>query len=434
MTWTRTSMSPLAAVSLGMLVSGCPDVTGEQAEVAKAAVEQGFAAANPAGRTGVEFSGRPSGSKPDVRQVLPREEGSRLQRRRPDPAPGISAADHADLPQPALVHGFHGEGFLHLPGGFPQLTVDDVSWGGDAFRVSTTVTMAKASPWFECLDEAHKKRQFRVTVNDGGEADIEGQRTRSRVRVPIPSGWGTPRARQGCAKVPHAAPSMEDVLTLARALDDALHDGDFGKVQSMTACYNLEDSAPHFGTCSVAEFLMLGPAFHGEQRAQDGTPWTEYTIRDLDELQRIVPDRNLKGVYHVTMTHRRTKRDRSFAVQWADDQWKMVGVIGKKAESLTNVRYVYDLHRKDKNEVFRKRLEEIDEAGNPLNPGPSRTEAAVGGFTLDGAVGTRAEAWARISNSTNSRGWGSAPGVRIPTCLEWIGALRGTLLGPAEPA
>ena len=58
MTWTRTSMSPLAAVSLGMLVSGCPDVTGEQAEVAKAAVEQGFAAANPAGRTGVEVLGK----------------------------------------------------------------------------------------------------------------------------------------------------------------------------------------------------------------------------------------------------------------------------------------------------------------------------------------------------------------------------------------
>ena len=368
----RTSWSPVGAICLGALATGCPDVTGEQAEVARAAVEQGFAAANPAGRSGVEVLGK------TVWFEAPMFDKSCLEKK--DLAFNDDARIRPPGSPPRITPTYQNQrwftastekGFCIYLGDSPQLTVDDVSWGGDAFRVSTTVGMAKATPWFECLDEAHKKRQFRVTVDDAGKAEIEGRLDTFQGACPAPLPDGELRGPGKAApKVPHAAPSREDVMKLAQALDDALFAGDFGEVQGMTACYNLEDVAPHYGNCSVAEFLMLGPAFHGEQRAQDGTPWTEYAVRDLADLQRIVPDRELKGVYHVTMTHPRTKRDRSFAVQWTQDQWKMVGVIGKKAESLTNVRYVYDLHRRDKNEVFRKRLagEELDEAGNPLNP------------------------------------------------------------------
>lgn len=368
----RFSRGVLAAASLGALAAGCPDVTGEQSEGAKAAVEQAFKQANPQGRTGVEVLGK------TVWFEAPMFDKSCLEKK--DLAFNDDARIRPPGSPPRITPTYQNQrwftastekGFCIYLGDSPQLTVEDVSWGGDAFRVSTKVSMAKATPWFECLDEAHKTRQFRVTIDDAGKADIDGRLDLFQGACPAPLPEGEARGPgKAPPKVPHAAPSKAEVVKLARSLDDALYEGDFGKAQAMTACYNLEDAKPHYNNCSVAEFLMLGPAFHGEQRAQDGTPWTEYTIRDLDELQRIVPDKNLKGVYHVTMVHRRTKRDRSFAVQWADDQWKMVGVIGKKAESLTNVRYVYDLHRKDKNEVFRKRLdgEELDEAGNPLNP------------------------------------------------------------------
>lgn len=359
-------------LALGSLLPGCPDVTGEQTEAAKAAVEQAFQQANPQGRTGLEVLGK------TVWLEAPMFDKSCLEKK--DLAFNDDARIRPAGSPPRITPTYKNQryvtasterGFCLYLGDSPQLTVDDVSWGGDAFRVSTTVTMAKASPWFECLDAAHKKRQLRVTLDDAGQADIEGRVDLFQGDCPAPLPEGEDRGPgKAHPKVPHAAPSKAEVVKLARALDDALFEGDFGKVRDMTACYNLEDSQPHYGNCSVAEFVMIGPAFHGEQRAQDGTPWTEYTIRDLDEIRGVVKDKKLKGVYHATMVHRRTKRDRSFAVQWADDEWKMVGVIGKKAESLTSVRYVYDLHRKDKNEVFRKRLdgEEIDEAGNPLNP------------------------------------------------------------------
>lgn len=372
MRWIRPASLSLGTACLGAVLAGCPDVTGEQGDVAKAAVERAFQQANPPGRTGVEVLGK------TVWLEAPMFEKSCLEKH--DLAFNDDARIRPAGSPPRITPTYKNQrfitasterGFCIYLGDSPQLTVDDVSWGGDAFRVSATVTMATPSPWFECLDAAHKKRQLRVTVDDAGAAAIDGAVDLFQGACPAPLPGGEARGPGKAApQVPHAAPSKAEVIALARALDDALFAGDFGAAQAMTACYNLEDAAPHYNNCSVAEFLMLGPAFHGEPRAQDGTPWTEYAIRDLDELQRVVKDDRLPGVYHATMVHRRTKRDRSFAVQWADDQWKMVGVIGKKAESLTSVRYVYDLHRKDKNDAFRRRLdgEEIDEAGNPLRP------------------------------------------------------------------
>lgn len=368
----RPLSTALGVALAGSFLPGCPDVTGEQAAAAGAAVEAAFEAANPAGRTGVEVRGKA------VWLEAPMFDKSCLEkndlafnddaRNRPAGSPPRITPTYKNQ---RYVTASTEQGYCIYLGDSPQLAIDDVSWGGDAFRVSATVTMATPTPWFECLDANHKKRQLRVTVDEAGAADIEGRVDLFQGACPVPLPEGEKRGPgTGYPKVAHGAPSRTEVIALARGLDDALHAGDFGAVRDLTACYNLEDARPHYGNCSVAEFLMLGPAFHGEPRAQDGTPWTEYAVRDLEDIQRIVADRNLDGVFHATMVHRRTKRDRSFAVQWADDQWKMVGVIGKKAESLTSVRYVYDLHRAEKNEVFRRRLEgeEIDESGNALNP------------------------------------------------------------------
>ena len=48
----------------------------------------------------------------------------------------------------------------------------------------------------------------------------------------------------------------------------------------------------------------------------------------------------------------------------------MVGVVGAKSECLTGIRYVYDLHRKEKRDIFERRLsgEQIDEKGHSTLP------------------------------------------------------------------
>lgn len=364
-----TSVLALTAIAA---LTGCPDVTGEQAEAARAAVEEAWAQGNPAGRTGLELRGKhvwlegPMFNNKCLEQnhLAFNDDGTK---RPPGSPPRISPT----YKNQRFITASTDVGYCVYLGDDPKLEVTDVSWGGDAWRVSAKVSMGKATKWFECLDPAHHERQLLVTIDDAGKATIDGNLDLFQGACPNPLPGGEERGPgKPYPQNDHAAPSKAEVVKLARALDDALFEGDFEKVQAMTACYNLEDESPHFGNCSVGEFISVGPSFHGEQRQKDGQPWIEYAIGDLDDIQRIVKDKKLKGIYHATMTHKRNKRDRSFAVQWVGGEWKMVGVIGRKAESLTAVRYLYDLHRADKRDVLLRRLEgeEIDENGNSLNP------------------------------------------------------------------
>ena len=262
-----------------------------------------------------------------------------------------------------------------------MLTVEDASWGGDRYRVNIKVGMQKASPWFECINASAKERMVEVQVDEAGGAKVLQDLSLGQGACPSPLPVGETR---GPGTVPPTlsgkAPSKAEVIEIAGALDKALFDGDLQRVQELTACYNLVDEAPYFGNCSVGEFISVGPSFQGEQRAQDGTPWAEYTLRSLDDIGRITTDRKDRGMVHVNLKHKRTGKDRSFSLKYTADGWKMVGVIGQKAEGLTAVRYLYDLHRADRRDVFERRLagEELDEQGNPLNPEPEE-EAPQGG-------------------------------------------------------
>ncbi len=353
-------------------LTGCPDVTGEQAEAARAAVQEAFTKANPPGRTGLELRGKHvwvegpmfSNKCLESKDLAFNDAGMK---RPPGSPPRISPT----FKNQRFITASTDVGYCVYLGDDPKIEITDATWGGDAWRVSAKVSMGKATPWFECLDPAHHERQLSVTFDEAGAPTIEGNLDLFQGACPSPlpggedRGPGKPRPQDD-----HPAPSKAEVVKVARALDDALFEGDFEKVKGMTACYDLEDEAPHYDNCSVGEFISVGPSFHGEQRPRDGQPWMEYAIADLDDVQRIVKDGKLDGVYHATLTHKRNKRDRSFSVQWVGGEWKMVGVIGRKAEALTSVRYLYDLHRADKRDVFLRRLEgeEIDEDGNSLNP------------------------------------------------------------------
>jgi len=76
----RSALPIVGLIALGSLAAGCPDVTGEQTETAKAAVEQAFQEANPPGRTGVEVLGKTVGLEaPMFEKSWLREEGPRVQ-------------------------------------------------------------------------------------------------------------------------------------------------------------------------------------------------------------------------------------------------------------------------------------------------------------------------------------------------------------------
>jgi hypothetical protein len=70
------------------------------------------------------------------------------------------------------------------------------------------------------------------------------------------------------------------------------------------------------------------------------------------------------------MTHKRTKRDRSMSVEWVGGEWRIVGVVGAKGADLTSARFVYDLHKNDRRDIFLRRLngEKIDEQGISTEP------------------------------------------------------------------
>jgi hypothetical protein len=117
----------------------------------------------------------------------------------------------------------------------------------------------------------------------------------------------------------------------------------------------------------VGELVAVGPQPRGQERAEDGTPWLEFAVASFADFERVVPERKDPTLYHVTLTHKRTGRDRSFGVQWEQGKWKLLGVVDAKAEGLTFLRFLYDLHDPARMATFDRRLkgEKLDEKGQP---------------------------------------------------------------------
>lgn len=238
-------------------------------------------------------------------------------------------------------------------------------------RVPVTYKMAKPTPWFDCLQDTVRAREFKVTKDEAGELHVEGDLALVPMTCPTPMPSGEVR---GSAPVPSAqapaAPTRADVLNLMKAFDETLWNKDRIAALNLVACYNLHDEKNKYGSCAPSDLIQVGPQPRGELRPGDGNPWLEYVVSSFDDIGAIKKDAKIPGMYHVLMTHKRTGRDRSLSVQWVDGQWKLVGVIGALGADLTSVRFVYDLHHNDKRDIFLKRLagEHLDEKGDSTDP------------------------------------------------------------------
>ncbi len=366
----RALLAALALVACG------PPLKPEEA---KKKVEEAFAEANPSGRTGIEIRGKA------VWFEAPYFEDACLEEHdlafNDDPASRPTSVGKRISPTyqaQRWITASTPSGYCIYLGSDPGIDVDlaGIEWAGDRYKVPAKVTMGSPSPWFQCLDAAIREPVVQLLVDQDGNTSIEGDISLRQGACPSPLPGGedrTPRARP--TDKPPKPPTRDQVIALEKQLDDAFYTLDFEKVRDLSICYNLFEK-DRVGTCSVGEFVALGQSFKGEQRPQDGLPWMEYTIRKPEDIGRIVRDRKDPTMYHVMMKRKRDGRDRSFAVQWVDGRWKMVAVVGLKAEGLTHARYVYDLHRPDRRDVFERRLagEELDEHGNPPPKDPWEEE------------------------------------------------------------
>ena len=91
-------------------------------------------------------------------------------------------------------------------------------------------------------------------------------------------------------------------------------------------------------------------------------------MRDIADFGRIFADKTDPTLFHVMMTHKRTGKKRSFSVQYDDGDWFLFGVVGQKAEALTAMRFINDLHDRTRRDILERRVngEKIDHQGNPL--------------------------------------------------------------------
>ena len=141
----------------------------------------------------------------------------------------------------------------------------------------------------------------------------------------------------------------------------------------MVSCIDLfAEANQQWGFCSLSEYVALGPSTHGDSRPEDGMPWMEGVQYSLDNIKKVVQDKKDKTLFHVIMPHRKSKKERSFSVQWVDGQWKMLGAMSVIGAGITPIRLINDLHEKEARDIFERRL-----AGEKINvKGPYSADTA----------------------------------------------------------
>ncbi len=333
------------------------------------------AATNPTGRLGLELLGRSTWSEApmfDPSCVANKNLGYPDDPRdRPSAKKSVQRLSPTYESQRWITAGTD-TGWCVLLGEGLQASVSDPSLGqldgGEkAWMVPVTFSMTAPSPWFECLDTDYLNRTLAVITDEQGNTEMRRGSalfTQDLCPHPMPGGeQRKPAARpRGEAK---KGPTKKQVIELMERFDGALAKLDHLAALEMVSCYNLYEEST-YGTCAPSELMQLTP--HSGEGA--GMPWTEYVISSFDDVGSIRQDNKIGTMYHVSMTHKRTGRDRSMAVEWADGEWKLVGVLGAKGADLSTLRFVYDLHNKDKRDIFLRRLdgEQVDENGDPLDP------------------------------------------------------------------
>jgi hypothetical protein len=361
----------LASGSLLLIatLTGCPTVPEEEA---RAAIQQAFEAANPPGRHGVELRGKSVWLTADMFQEECLHQNdlafSDDASKRPRGSKGMRISPIYDAQR--FFTGFTEDGWCVYLGSDPRIDIRQGTWEGDHWEFPTIIGFAESSPWAQCLDYPVLNRLVSVGKADDGGAEVEGELALfdDACPRPLPGGEERRSAVRPTSKAPQA-PSLDLVRALLTDFDQALYDRDFEKALGMVSCYNVFEK-DKYGTCSVAELISLAPLpRNGAVRPEDGPPWAMNVIDSLDALERVRPDRDDPSMFHV-MVKPRKGEDRSLAVQWVGGGWKLVGVVSLKAEDLTKMEIIYDLHRKEKKEIFERRMqgEPIDAKGYPYDP------------------------------------------------------------------
>jgi hypothetical protein len=353
-------------------LTGC-DGGLDEAEV-KAAVQQTFDDANAPGRTGLLIKGR-SGV---VWWQASMFDKSCLEEKdlafNDDPASRPSNAKAVARISPTYANQWGitaatPTGYCIDLGTDPSISLGEVVWSADRYRVDTTLSMKTPTPWFECLERGAKVRVVEVLVeNDAPVVQTDLGLFQGDCPHPIPASETRRAEREPAAAAP-GAPTSGDIKSLAEAFDSALASNDHTTARDLVSCYNLFEENM-YQACAISEIIA-----HGSVKAGDADPWLEYAVTDFDSFSRPSKDRENPSMYHVTMKHRRSNKTRGLTVQWVSGGWKLVGVVGSKAEGLTTARILSDLHDREKHDIFTRRLagEKIDEKGEPL-PGFEPTE------------------------------------------------------------
>jgi hypothetical protein len=358
----------LLPLALGLV--GCPSVPEGDA---RAAIQQAFEAANPPGRTGAEVLGKAVWlTAPFFEEECLHEKDlafSDAAAKRPRGAKGMRISP--TYKNQRFITGFTEKGWCIQMGSDPTLDLREGEWKDGHWTFLGIYGMTSPSPWFECLDYKTLHRDLTVSRGEDGQPKVGDNLALFDDACPHPLPGGEERRGETRPSIPALrAPSLDEVKGLLRDFDQALYDRDFEKALGMVSCYNVFEEQ-RYGSCSVAELIALGAMPRGgAARVEDGPPWTMNAFDSWDQLKRVFPDRDDPTLFHVKIEPTRGDQDRSLAVQWVGGGFKIVGVVGLMAEDITSMRVVYDLDRKERREIFERRMkgEPIDEQGNPYDP------------------------------------------------------------------
>lgn len=361
---SRGPQLALALATGAWAFAGCEEITTDPA-VPQAAAEAAFAAANPAGRASVELGGRNVWLEAGMFEPICLEQKHLAFNDDPRDRPAGSPPRISPTYQnQRWITGTSERGVCVVLGTDPKAAVTNVAFNGEYWVVDLDVSVTDPSPWFECLQHKHKHLQIGVKLKDEGEPEILGDLSLERGGCSPDLPGTVERKGDGRPmKAAKKAPTRQQLVSMMKAFDDALHAADFAAARKLTRCVNLFES-PMWEACSLGELVSVGPAFL-ESRSRDGTPWLEYTLRKPEDIERIIADKADPTLYHVMMKHKRTGKLRSFTVQWDDGEWFLFGVVGQKAEALTSMRFVNDLHDRTKRDILERRIngEKIDHNG-----------------------------------------------------------------------
>ena len=372
-------MARVAGILCTLMMTACD--SGPDDEAITAAVEEGFARANPAGQHGLLMKGRTGVVWWQTSAFTPAclEQNDLAfnddPTSRPPGTQGIARISPTYKNQWTITAATD-TGYCIDLGSDPKLSIGEISPSGDGHQLVATITMGSPTKWFECLRSDLRERVVEISVSPEGAPIVETDLSLFQGDCPHPLPASAPRlARAAPTTAPSIPPTAQQIQQLASAFDAALTGRDGSAARELVSCYNLYEEKP-YGACSVAEIIP-----HGAVQSDEADPWLEYAAKDFAVFGRVTKDREDPTIYHVPFKHRRSGETRSISVQWVDNQWKLLGIVSRQSAKLTVARILNDLHERDKRDIFRRRLagEEIDDSGQLINPEAEEDAPAGGG-------------------------------------------------------